>query len=362
MIHRSPAASPPVEPERLAELFQQLCTEYPHVSARAVGESLHRIQDIATRLSEPIGLHEVEKSARALLDAIEVRAVEATNRIRLAPSRGSPMLRNGDDDLPPDGPGADAVLDAFNPLHDLTAVSRFERVALAIKAQARPAGAAPTANLLCRAAKTYLDVAGAAVSVPHATLSASTVGGAGTLARRLEELQVVLGEGPSLDALAHSSAVHVADLSTPEQQARWPLYAPAAVEQGALGQYVLPMQIGAAQLGVFVLYLTHAGGLGPTALGEARIFAGIALDWLIDAAASPLAEDGVDGFAREPFVDDRPEIHQATGMISVQLGVDLATALLRLRARAFAENRLLSDLAADVVARKRSFHDDGGTA
>ena len=44
-------------------------------------------------------------------------------------------------------------------------------------------------------------------------------------------------------------------------------------------------------------------------------------------------------------------VRQATGMVSIQLGVDIGTALLRLRARAYADGRLLSEVAADVVAR-----------
>ena len=51
----------------------------------------------------------------------------------------------------------------------------------------------------------------------------------------------------------------------------------------------------------------------------------------------------------------RAEVHQATGMVSVQLGVSLAEALVRLRAHAWAEDRLLADVAADVVARRLRF-------
>ncbi|MFD0630267.1 ANTAR domain-containing protein [Catenulispora yoronensis] len=51
----------------------------------------------------------------------------------------------------------------------------------------------------------------------------------------------------------------------------------------------------------------------------------------------------------------RAEVHQATGMISVQLGVSLAEALVRLRAHAWAADRLLADVAADVVARRLRF-------
>jgi hypothetical protein len=55
----------------------------------------------------------------------------------------------------------------------------------------------------------------------------------------------------------------------------------------------------------------------------------------------------------------RAEVHQATGMISVQLGIPLTDALVTLRARAYADGRPLSHLAADVVGRRISFGSDG---
>jgi hypothetical protein len=50
-----------------------------------------------------------------------------------------------------------------------------------------------------------------------------------------------------------------------------------------------------------------------------------------------------------------PEVHQATGMIIVQLGVSAEIAFARLRAYAFAQNRRLRDVARDVVARRLRF-------
>jgi AmiR/NasT family two-component response regulator len=46
-------------------------------------------------------------------------------------------------------------------------------------------------------------------------------------------------------------------------------------------------------------------------------------------------------------------------MISVQLGISVDEAFIRLRARAFAENQSLSELAADVVARRIRFDNEG---
>jgi hypothetical protein len=48
----------------------------------------------------------------------------------------------------------------------------------------------------------------------------------------------------------------------------------------------------------------------------------------------------------------REEVHQAAGMVSVQLGVSVAEAMVRLRAHAYAEDRSLTEVAGDVVARR----------
>jgi hypothetical protein len=48
-------------------------------------------------------------------------------------------------------------------------------------------------------------------------------------------------------------------------------------------------------------------------------------------------------------------------MISVQLGVTIGEAFARLRARAFADDRALSELATDVITRRIRFtRDDTG--
>ena len=48
-------------------------------------------------------------------------------------------------------------------------------------------------------------------------------------------------------------------------------------------------------------------------------------------------------------------VHNAAGMVSVQLDVPVTEALVRLRAHAFAENQLLRDVAADVVEHRFRF-------
>jgi hypothetical protein len=48
-------------------------------------------------------------------------------------------------------------------------------------------------------------------------------------------------------------------------------------------------------------------------------------------------------------------VHQATGMIMGQLGIDVASAFAALRARAFSSERDVGDVARDVVERRLRF-------
>ena len=51
-------------------------------------------------------------------------------------------------------------------------------------------------------------------------------------------------------------------------------------------------------------------------------------------------------------------VHQAAGMVSAQLDVTVAVALLRLRSYAFGHHRLLADVATEVVDRVLRFSED----
>jgi hypothetical protein len=64
------------------------------------------------------------------------------------------------------------------------------------------------------------------------------------------------------------------------------------------------------------------------------------------------APPGAIGPELEEGADLRFVVHQASGMVAAQIEVSVAEALIRLRAHAFANDRRLADVAADVVARR----------
>ncbi len=172
---------------------------------------------------------------------------------------------------------------------------------------------------------------------------------------QLAEIQLTLGEGPSLDAAASGGPVLASDLGATETAGRWPVFAPAARQAGAAAVFVFPLQIGAIRAGIMGLYRTEAGPLSDFQLGDALVFADTATLLLLDgpgqAEASPEARTGPGGQPADLALH-RAEIDQATGMLTEQLGTGIAEAFARLRAYAYVNDLRLADVARDIVARR----------
>jgi hypothetical protein len=210
---------------------------------------------------------------------------------------------------------------------------------------------------VCAAAVPGLGVDGAGVTVMASLTMQETVHATDPVATSLAELQLTLGQGPGLDAFIHGGPVLVADLRLAQYLARWPVFTPAALGIGAHTVFALPLQIGAIRLGVLNLYRARPGGLRGDELADALAFADAAGTILLTAAgglpeAAELAWQLDDGSAHQA------QVHQATGMIIAQLGIDAAAAFARLRAYAYAHDRRLGDVARDVVARRLRFDPD----
>ena len=201
---------------------------------------------------------------------------------------------------------------------------------------------------LCRAAVRWLGVDGAGVTMTSGLVAHEPLYASDALSARLEELQFTVGEGPGAEDFAFGSPVLIPDLEA--AAARWPGFAPAAAAAGARAIFALPLQAGAIRVGVLSLYQAQPGPLTPAELADVLVFADVALHMVLDSAA------GITGSPEyqplEGLSDQRAEVYQAIGMISVQLGVDLEEAFVRLRAHAFAGGAALGDTADDLVNRK----------
>ena len=103
------------------------------------------------------------------------------------------------------------------------------------------------------------------------------------------------------------------------------------------------------------LYRAKPGALIEAQLWDALSAADTAALMMLGLRTDP--GDGGGGWL-DHAVGHRAEIHQATGMVLVQLGVSAAEALARMRGYAFVHDRLLVDVARDVVARRLGFTKD----
>ncbi len=189
-------------------------------------------------------------------------------------------------------------------------------------------------------------MAGSAVTVMSNGGHAAVAGFSGPRMRSLATLEFDLGEGPCREAFAVGHPVLVSDLSG-GGAGSWPGFAEAAGALGVAATFAFPLQIGAAVLGVLSMYADGPRTLEPDEIGLGTVFAEITTEVLInDPAPSP---DGRLSSDLTDILDLRPEVFQAQGMVMVALKVNLAEALVRMQAHAFAAGRGLDDLALDIV-------------
>jgi hypothetical protein len=211
---------------------------------------------------------------------------------------------------------------------------------------------------ICGLCTDALAVTGAGISMITDSGHRGVVCATDDTAAWIEELQVTLGQGPCVDAAASGAPVLVPDLEAGDglALARWPAFLDSAYSAGVRAVFAFPLRIGAIGVGAIDLYRDSTGELTSGQLGAALMAA--------DAAAISLLHLG--GGAGDQFADDPDarasfglEVHQATGMVQVQLGLSAEAAFLALRARAYSSGARLSEVARDVIDRRVVFSPEG---
>ncbi|MGQ4384002.1 GAF and ANTAR domain-containing protein [Streptomyces sp. SAS_270] len=232
------------------------------------------------------------------------------------------------------------------------------RITGALSAASADVDARLVPEALCRACVGLVPVTGASVSLSGGGVMRATWCASDDTSGQLAEAQYTLGDGPCQSALDLGVPVLAPDL-TGRDARRWPLFAQQAVGMGARAVFSLPLGIGGMAIGTLDLYRDTTGSLSDRALRiallvrDAVTFAVLNLQTEHDVVEQ-VAGDGVASWV-EASQADHTEVHQAVGMVMVQLDADPQQALDRMRARAFAQGRSVSQVAHDVVARKLRF-------
>lgn len=204
---------------------------------------------------------------------------------------------------------------------------------------------------LCDVLIGALPVAGATISVVGETGAHSIVGASDELAVRLEASQFELGVGPHWDALHTARPAFVWDVVGAARGVTWASLAVDAARLGVGALFAFPLRLGAATVGVADLYSRTASERWSDDTIE--LAGDLALRVTAPAVRLATRSAGADiSSTGGQAVELRREVHQATGMVMAQLDCDASTALLRLRAHAYATGTPLEAVAREVVRRR----------
>lgn len=221
---------------------------------------------------------------------------------------------------------------------------RAQQIAVAFASKAGPVGGAR----LCSVCVSLLDVAGAGITLMGGTES-GPVCCSNQRMQALEDLQFTLGEGPCRDAYVSRTPTLAPDLHGPSQR-RWPAFTGLALQAQVEAVFAFPLITQKANVGVLTVYQDRAGDLTPTQHADGLIVAEVLAKTVLSlqaTAAAGVVAAGIDG-----GMAHRAEVHQATGMVSLQLGVSIPEALIRIRAYAYANAQPINVVSADIVARR----------
>lgn len=210
--------------------------------------------------------------------------------------------------------------------------------------------------LVARCVAAELGVSGAGVSIASPWGSRAIVCATDARAQQVEELQFTLGVGPCIDAVTSGAAVLVPDIQDPSELDRehWPGFLEALEQAGVRALFAVPLRIGAIRVGALDMHRTSPGWMSAAELRHAFVAADFITCALLDASVPEAASAELPW----PGLTSGMHVHQATGMVQEQLGVDITTALLTLRARAFTEARGVTHVAKEVVERRLRFDEE----
>ena len=210
------------------------------------------------------------------------------------------------------------------------------------------------ADDLCRLFLSSLPVSGASVTVMAASGARMSLCSSGVIAARIDELQFELGEGPQSSVVRSGKMVMVPDVASGGHD-DWPVLGAALGELPVGAIFCVPIQMGAVTVGVATLHSDKPLSLDhhqqATALMIASAIAGGAVQ---QAMMSVIDEAAVESAAAPAL---RREVHQATGIVLVQLDTTATVAYARLQAYAFANGRTVLTVARDVVAGSLTFEE-----
>lgn len=202
---------------------------------------------------------------------------------------------------------------------------------------------------LCGAFPELVGVSGAGIMLMSGDFPGGSLCASDEVSQLIEDLQYTMGEGPCVDAYRQDRVVHEPNLADPATS-RWLAFTPQAVRAGVRAVFGFPLRVGTVRLGALDFYRNEPGPLSDDQHADALVVADVTARWVLEMQAGAPSET----IARELEMgaDFHFTVHNAAGIVSVQEGINVTEALIRLRAFAFSQDRLLAEVADDVITHR----------
>lgn len=232
----------------------------------------------------------------------------------------------------------------------MSIVERFD-AAVAAEAAAYPEPELLPVRLAIACVR-VLPVAGAGLSaLAHPDLRLP-IGASDDVAGYVERLQFTHGEGPCLHAYATGQPQLI---NHAELRQRWPeLHRDLSAVTPFRAVASFPLRDGPSRIGALDLYLSEPQGLPPAELQAAVTVGQCVSTALASARLFTAAAQQADLFTlphggHAAPIHGRVQVWKAMGLMNVHLQLTAPDALALLRARAYATDRLVDDLAHDIL-------------
>lgn len=209
-------------------------------------------------------------------------------------------------------------------------------------------GILDTSGRICTLAVELLEVDHASIGLVILGRYES-VGNSSELALLLEEQQFALGDGPAFVASTYAEPILVDDIATQRERSRWPIFAELAERHLIRAVHAFPLRIGGAHIGVLTLFTAKPHSLSATQYADGLLLASLAAAELVRLEAARLAQAPQAVEVAEIY--EQSSLQLAAGMVAEALNCSVLEGLVRIRARAFADDLPVAQIAKAVLAK-----------
>jgi hypothetical protein len=223
--------------------------------------------------------------------------------------------------------------------------------ALAAEASGHPGNSKGLPVRLVRAAATVLSVDGIGLAIHWAPDLQTPLGASDQTAALVERLQFTVGEGPGRLAAEQGCPVIATETLLARQ---WPIFHDLLVNHTPIrSMLVMPLSGQLHGLGFASIYFTAPTGVTTVRVLEVGLVLALISEHLSASADWPAGTPAtIPPMMHTPDARRRGRVWTAVGMIVSALQIPDSDALALLRGSAYAANRTLDDLAADLINQR----------